>query len=302
MLTTGRAHDLLHAWERAESLDDAESALDALAAVGAPDGIALGDLYDQLAEEAADRLDLAMAVRAQRAALHHGCEHAQVAREMLGWYLLKDGHREAGEAEFAAVLAETGEAANVLLTLGSARLDAGHPRDALDAFDRALAAAREDGESRLVERARAERRECRYELGLPVDAEDRRSPRLDLLAFAELALCLAWFPRDEHRAAVDRWPDLLEDLEDADIYCRRIERHLHEVASVLAIRPAVAPLRVDALVAYGSDTNMDPGSAEARSAYAAELHSSGESVPWPPGRNDACWCGSGRKYKRCCGA
>ncbi|MBA3866097.1 MAG: SEC-C domain-containing protein, partial [Solirubrobacterales bacterium] len=21
----------------------------------------------------------------------------------------------------------------------------------------------------------------------------------------------------------------------------------------------------------------------------------------PPGRNDPCWCSSGRKYKRCCG-
>ena len=20
-----------------------------------------------------------------------------------------------------------------------------------------------------------------------------------------------------------------------------------------------------------------------------------------PGRNDACWCGSGKKYKKCCG-
>jgi hypothetical protein len=27
----------------------------------------------------------------------------------------------------------------------------------------------------------------------------------------------------------------------------------------------------------------------------------GEPVPWPPARNDACWCGSGEKYKRCCG-
>ncbi|WP_406693168.1 SEC-C metal-binding domain-containing protein [Saccharopolyspora sp. ID03-671] len=25
-------------------------------------------------------------------------------------------------------------------------------------------------------------------------------------------------------------------------------------------------------------------------------------LPWPPGRNDTCWCGSGRKYKKCCGA
>ncbi|WP_028648211.1 SEC-C domain-containing protein [Nocardiopsis sp. CNT312] len=24
--------------------------------------------------------------------------------------------------------------------------------------------------------------------------------------------------------------------------------------------------------------------------------------PWPPQRNDSCWCASGRKYKKCCGA
>ena len=23
-------------------------------------------------------------------------------------------------------------------------------------------------------------------------------------------------------------------------------------------------------------------------------------IPWPPGRNDTCWCGSGIKYKKCC--
>ncbi|ROO82838.1 SEC-C motif-containing protein [Actinocorallia herbida] len=27
----------------------------------------------------------------------------------------------------------------------------------------------------------------------------------------------------------------------------------------------------------------------------------GELIPWPPERNDACWCGSGAKYKKCCG-
>ncbi|MCD0447919.1 SEC-C domain-containing protein [Actinocorallia sp. API 0066] len=27
----------------------------------------------------------------------------------------------------------------------------------------------------------------------------------------------------------------------------------------------------------------------------------GELVPWPPERNDACWCGSAAKYKKCCG-
>jgi uncharacterized protein YecA (UPF0149 family) len=25
-------------------------------------------------------------------------------------------------------------------------------------------------------------------------------------------------------------------------------------------------------------------------------------VSWPPGRNEQCWCGSGRKCKKCCAA
>jgi uncharacterized protein YchJ len=24
-------------------------------------------------------------------------------------------------------------------------------------------------------------------------------------------------------------------------------------------------------------------------------------IAWPPPRNAACWCGSGSKYKKCCG-
>ncbi|WP_199234975.1 SEC-C metal-binding domain-containing protein [Kribbella sp. VKM Ac-2568] len=28
----------------------------------------------------------------------------------------------------------------------------------------------------------------------------------------------------------------------------------------------------------------------------------GTAVEWPPGRNQPCWCGSGTKYKKCCGA
>ncbi|MHA6802773.1 SEC-C metal-binding domain-containing protein [Salinifilum ghardaiensis] len=28
----------------------------------------------------------------------------------------------------------------------------------------------------------------------------------------------------------------------------------------------------------------------------------GRGLAWPPERNAACWCGSQRKYKKCCGA
>ncbi|MFI2433646.1 SEC-C metal-binding domain-containing protein [Streptomyces sp. NPDC018693] len=28
----------------------------------------------------------------------------------------------------------------------------------------------------------------------------------------------------------------------------------------------------------------------------------GEATDWPPPRNGTCWCGSQRKYKKCCGS
>jgi len=36
-------------------------------------------------------------------------------------------------------------------------------------------------------------------------------------------------------------------------------------------------------------------------AYGAHLGYLHKTTPWPPGRNDPCWCGSGTKYKKCCG-
>jgi len=43
------------------------------------------------------------------------------------------------------------------------------------------------------------------------------------------------------------------------------------------------------------------GSGEGRSRLAAEIARTGRAFSWPPSRNDVCWCGSGRKYKKCCG-
>ena len=63
----------------------------------------------------------------------------------------------------------------------------------------------------------------------------------------------------------------------------------------------VAPMEVDCLIRYAEEHGYDPGSGEARSAYAAELAREGRALRLPPGRNDRCWCGSGRKYRVCCG-
>ncbi|WP_344437186.1 SEC-C metal-binding domain-containing protein [Actinomadura bangladeshensis] len=32
------------------------------------------------------------------------------------------------------------------------------------------------------------------------------------------------------------------------------------------------------------------------------VHGTAPTLAWPPERNAPCWCGSGRKYKKCCGS
>jgi uncharacterized protein YecA (UPF0149 family) len=58
---------------------------------------------------------------------------------------------------------------------------------------------------------------------------------------------------------------------------------------------------VAGLIAFGKQHTLDPAMPDTRSLYAAQLTRTGGARPYPPGRNAACWCGSGRKYKKCCG-
>ena len=118
-----------------------------------------------------------------------------------------------------------------------------------------------------------------------------------------MVVSLAWFPRGEWEKATARWPNLLEDLPaDHTAYSHRIEARMKRLSSTLAGHPMrVAPIIADDLSAFCEEApEKDPGSAEARSAYAAEIARRGDAVPWPPSRNTPCWCGSGRKYKTCC--
>lgn len=297
--------ELLSTYEETESLMEAERALDAIAEQAIPEELALGDLYDQLAEVAAEEGDIALAIRAQRRAIELGCEHLELARDMLAWYLLKDGQRAAGEAAFSELRAERGDDVGLLLTIGNARGDSGDEEGALEAFDESLALAKDYGDLDLIYEARAERRESRSQLGLPLDADDLQvgsTPPVRAGPVEQVRWSVAWFPRDEIEAALAEWPDLRGDLEDPDAYCRAIEGALRELAAETGRRPSVAPIRVAALSKYAESHGLDPDTGSARSRFAAEIDRQGGALPWPPGRNDFCWCGSGRKYKRCCAA
>jgi len=59
---------------------------------------------------------------------------------------------------------------------------------------------------------------------------------------------------------------------------------------------------VSGLLAYAEREGKDPASRRTRLEYNDSLHGSGRDVDWPPQRNAPCWCGSARKYKKCCGA
>ncbi len=97
---------------------------------------------------------------------------------------------------------------------------------------------------------------------------------------------------EEYAYLDERWPDLADADADAVLdadgrrvshpeYCRRLERSMREARDAGIARIRVAPLR----------------SAE----FARCITEPAQVIAWPPERNAACWRGSGRKYKKCCG-
>lgn len=117
----------------------------------------------------------------------------------------------------------------------------------------------------------------------------------------EVALSISWFPAGEYEEAIKRWPSLAEDWADVphSEYCGRMDGNIKWMRSQGVPIRAVAPIVVDEYAAWCAEHDEDPE--EARAAYAAHRMREGDAVPWPPGRNEPCWCGSGRKYKKCCG-
>ena len=146
------------------------------------------------------------------------------------------------------------------------------------------------------ERARKRRLARLIEAGnFTLPAPDRDPER------EELVVSLAWFPSGEYEEAIRRWSSLAEDWADVahSDYCVRIDGNIKWMRSQGMPIRAVAPIVVEDFVAWCAERDEDPE--EARASYAVHLTREGEVIAWPPGRNEPCWCGSGRKYKKCCG-
>ncbi|WP_432984602.1 SEC-C metal-binding domain-containing protein [Dactylosporangium sp. CA-233914] len=160
------------------------------------------------------------------------------------------------------------------------------------------------------------RQRCRRALGLPADDWDRVADvaEQNRLEFGRLleraaraysrrgpmdATMLVW-QRDEQERASRRWPSVFPP--DTIGHHPGVERRLHRMTREEGLAKVTLILgSVDGFAAYLDESGGDPAEEKVRLAYAERARTQGRHMSWPPGRNEACWCGSARKYKKCCG-
>lgn len=164
------------------------------------------------------------------------------------------------------------------------------------------------------------RRRVRETLGLPPDELDRAAPRPpdrfglrgfptadDLLAATEGRQIPAaevrslFWQRPEWLAASTRWPDVFGVGDDPTDYHRSLETRFCALAARGVQRITLVPGSVDQLERFASRTGGAVADEMTRRAYLDARAAEGATIGWPPPRNASCWCGSGSKYKKCCG-
>jgi tetratricopeptide (TPR) repeat protein len=158
------------------------------------------------------------------------------------------------------------------------------------------------------------RREVRKQLGLPPDADDLVAPSPskngvealrrkleDVRAIANVDTDrprMMFWPRAEFAIAREEEPEFSENEED---YYPRLEARAHELANRGASAVVLVPGEVARLRELAGRLGHTVMAGEVHGAYLQEFTDARAAISWPPPRNAACWCGSGTKYKKCCG-
>ncbi|MGQ0778951.1 MAG: SEC-C metal-binding domain-containing protein [Pseudonocardiales bacterium] len=289
--------------------------------------------------EAADKWERAgqfdQAVAVLRGVLTLGGEDAGFARYSLADLYFNQG-ADAEAWEHLRALEEMGPTSTGPAALAGELLEArGEYEAALHWFDRAMetvdveALPKPGAGPSIAAIPLFGRQRCRAKLGLPVDeldrladiAEDNRREFVDLLdrfaanrpAAPARASAVAQAPaqaagvemlvwtRAEQQLAMQRWPEVFT-AEVAGNHAD-IEQRLRELSQEhKPTRISLVLGSVDGFADYLNNTGGDPAEESVRLAYAEQAREQGRVISWPPGRNQLCWCGSERKYKKCCGA
>ncbi|MQA61796.1 MAG: hypothetical protein GEU86_09930 [Actinophytocola sp.] len=117
--------------------------------------------------------------------------------------------------------------------------------------------------------------------------------------YSTTTLSVYW-PRTEHAKLLTLWPQLADQVGATwDEHRQRIERHC---AVVERTGHAVnqLPGTVEDLATFLAQRGITDPSADDLLAYPDLRTATVSMTPWPPTRTEACWCGTGRKYKQCC--
>jgi tetratricopeptide (TPR) repeat protein len=170
-----------------------------------------------------------------------------------------------------------------------------------------------DGWMQMASATLRGRREVRKQLGLAMDATDEAVPLAPLqhpVDIDELNTHLAGggtrprevrmlvFQRDERAEARKTWPAEYEATDE--VYYPAAERRWRELAEVGVPKITVVPATAVGLAAFAASVGGSATDSTVKVRY-TEMINPSQTIAWPPPRNSPCWCGSGTKYKKCCG-
>lgn len=151
-----------------------------------------------------------------------------------------------------------------------------------------------------------QRHRVRHALGLPHDVHDNLADRLESRLATGAAASgaatdeLVFWPRAEFEKLAAGQPGVAEaEGTSFDEHRARLERELVRRAAAGRTGLTLLSGTADGLVRFAGPDG-DPAEAKTRAGYARSLVAAPGRVVWPPERNEACWCGSGSKYKKCC--
>lgn len=151
-----------------------------------------------------------------------------------------------------------------------------------------------------------QRHRVRRNLNLPHDRNDDLADRLEaqLVRRAQQTgeTDLLFFPQAEFDRLLTEQATLTETYgANWDEHRARLEKELVRQADAGGLGLHVLRASVAGLTGYADRQGSEPADQRTRAGYAGELSTRPDArIPWPPERNDACWCGSGLKYKKCC--
>ena len=292
------------------------------------DALAYPDERDEILLEAAEawqraRPDRARAILAEL--IERGGEYACDARIQLA-----DLHMEAGDTDLAqaelAILAKDPALTERHCEIAAELLAAhGDLTEAARWYDRAAAHLTDDQLNALRHRdgwlsigttiTLRNRQRIRRQLGRAPDMLDALVPELsssdadapttgeDLLEMLDAGIIpqqtrMLTFQRDQRRLAQQRWPS--EYTQPEDDYYTNAENRWREIRDGGVPTITIVPADVHALSAFADRHGVSPTDPAIKRRYCQTVPVT-DTLSRPPERNAVCWCGTGRKYKKCCG-